>query len=1518
LALSDAVIRVVADISKAERGIDQLVSKLNRIQQTVIDVKMAPATVQAERVVGKLTNRLATLGREARTAVGQVTRLTEGVGVLAVSGKTIGGVSTALGSVAAKAAAAAAALDGASGSIRSGFGLGGLKQLLHATAGQFQSFGGQIDALSAKMHGFSAPVQALMDTLTAFGPSATAAAGAIALLGATMHDVLGREVKSIGENATEALKGMTDQVQALLQALSLVNREGGTLNQFSDLRKRGVARLNDNNSNTVEAARAANTIARAEEKITAEKKAQLDLIRAAKGLQPQDVRNAEVARRQAFLTSGRNAQKAAKEAADEAQRLADELWEANKAWNSFQAEGRAAFAEEIKKATDAIRQFEQVQSDAARKRLTGSASPLAFDAGGVKRRAISGVAYPNGAGPAASPTAVEGSVVNQVKRAAAAREQISAAEMAAAKRLADYEMDVIQQELVAEVDKIEAVTKARLAADRLEQKQWDARLKDRIAKQKAADKQAADARKALETRRATASKQLEGLAIGGAFPLLFGGGAGSVVGGALGGLNTANPIFSVFTSAIGQMLDQFAAAAQETGAALRDPITNFEQIKEKGLLAGKAQEYYVSKLIEVGRITEAVAVIQSELVKKVGVSGVNDLNRLGATSDKLSKAWAELNLQMQAAIAGPLAQLLEWITSVVRIFGEAGRSGSEIKDILGGLTPGQQQALQREMLRNNQLYGTSPKAIEEERKILDRYKGIAKPQQLAPTAIDPKAQETARNASRQQADDIKSAYREAFQLQRRAADIQREITDYRRKVESDIFAKQQEAKRLEIDNARKAAQINIEQTDLALRKQFAGSQGLTGELLNGVRAYISARRSGEADIEQKRRQLEVTLADINKATSDYVYEQANRQVQLERSIEDYKMAVADYQLKVARQIQDLQIVPPGGGGAAGPGAMAGSTKIGQPVEYLTGDRSSSGYRADHGGNNYHEHIAYRTAQEARAAAELLNKAGIKTTELKGVNPVGRHASGSYHYSGQAFDVPAAQVPVGQEQALSRRVRQILGIGGTGAQLSAAAGGISRPTFQAPSASTAGFSAAQGRLAEANKKSVELEKEHNRLKLEAAAFDVQELARGQSQVDQAKRQLDLEKSKLTVVTSVGTLNENQLAILLQQKEGEAKIAEIVNAQKNALLEINTALKESKITQAEADVLIKQINTGVEQRLENTRTQIALEQELLKVQQAQQLALEAQNMQRKLATTGQGIRAGYTGGAAGQYDSVLGRTGDAGLAGQFAGAQSVLDQLAQAESDASSIGSSIAGGFREALKAAVTGGDIKGAFASMLGSLGDKFLEMAFRPIEQALTQAVFGMLAPSNSQVQAAQMMLLAAQQQLQAATMMSAGGAASSGTNFFSSIAGIAGAVFGVAGAGFGGGAFGSGFNPLSTTKLFPGGIFASGGSTPVNTPVLVGERGPELFVPGQSGGITNHQNLRSMMASGGSQQNGGSGSVTNLSFETVRIMDQEWVDRPQLEAAMAAASKRGAAEGERRALDKLKQSPSTRRGLGL
>ena len=108
--------------------------------------------------------------------------------------------------------------------------------------------------------------------------------------------------------------------------------------------------------------------------------------------------------------------------------------------------------------------------------------------------------------------------------------------------------------------------------------------------------------------------------------------------------------------------------------------------------------------------------------------------------------------------------------------------------------------------------------------------------------------------------------------------------------------------------------------------------------------------------------------------------------------------------------------------ASAPAASSSAVK-----EYLTGDPDHAGYRADHGGGNYHEHIAASSPEQARAMAKLLNDNGIKTTELKGVNTVGRHAANSYHYSGQAFDVPAAQVPVGQERELSRRVRNILKI-----------------------------------------------------------------------------------------------------------------------------------------------------------------------------------------------------------------------------------------------------------------------------------------------------------------------------------------------------------------------------------------------------------------------------------------------------------------------------------------------------------
>ena len=106
----------------------------------------------------------------------------------------------------------------------------------------------------------------------------------------------------------------------------------------------------------------------------------------------------------------------------------------------------------------------------------------------------------------------------------------------------------------------------------------------------------------------------------------------------------------------------------------------------------------------------------------------------------------------------------------------------------------------------------------------------------------------------------------------------------------------------------------------------------------------------------------------------------------------------------------------------------GSTMNFNVVEYLTGDRNHKGYRADHGGSNYHEHVGFRTRQDRDRAIALLKQEGIKIGSMND----GKHAPNSLHYQDLAVDLPMPHhIPPGsrEEQAYSRRVRMILGIPG---------------------------------------------------------------------------------------------------------------------------------------------------------------------------------------------------------------------------------------------------------------------------------------------------------------------------------------------------------------------------------------------------------------------------------------------------------------------------------------------------------
>jgi tape measure domain-containing protein len=113
---------------------------------------------------------------------------------------------------------------------------------------------------------------------------------------------------------------------------------------------------------------------------------------------------------------------------------------------------------------------------------------------------------------------------------------------------------------------------------------------------------------------------------------------------------------------------------------------------------------------------------------------------------------------------------------------------------------------------------------------------------------------------------------------------------------------------------------------------------------------------------------------------------------------------------------------------------------------------------------------------------------------------------------------------------------------------------------------------------------------------------------------------------------------------------------------------------------------------------------------------------------------------------------------------------------------------------------------------------------------------------------------------------------------------------------------------------------FANGGTTQTG---LMGEAGPEAIMPlsrGAGGKLgVNASGLREAM--GGAPGMGGS-PVLNMSFETTRFGDTDYVSRDQLEAAMAQtrrdASRDGAKRGMNMTLDRLQQSPQTRNRVGL
>ena len=142
------------------------------------------------------------------------------------------------------------------------------------------------------------------------------------------------------------------------------------------------------------------------------------------------------------------------------------------------------------------------------------------------------------------------------------------------------------------------------------------------------------------------------------------------------------------------------------------------------------------------------------------------------------------------------------------------------------------------------------------------------------------------------------------------------------------------------------------------------------------------------------------------------------------------------------------------------------------------------------------------------------------------------------------------------------------------------------------------------------------------------------------------------------------------------------------------------------------------------------------------------------------------------------------------------------------------------------------------------------------------------------------------------------------------------------AGMGGGGGTFGSGASaPISDIPFSAGGIGyrANGGPVDSATPYVVGERGPELFVPSSSGRIVNNADSRAALDRYTPTSSNFYSSNLNITTGPVMQMDnKDYISREDFERGLRQASDDGAKRGEAMTLRRLKNSRSTRTQLGM
>lgn len=159
----------------------------------------------------------------------------------------------------------------------------------------------------------------------------------------------------------------------------------------------------------------------------------------------------------------------------------------------------------------------------------------------------------------------------------------------------------------------------------------------------------------------------ENLALGVGFPLLFGGGAGSIAGSAIGSFFGQGFGGQILGGALGQALDQALLKIRDIGNAIT--TLDFDALTDSGIRLTSQIQAQLNLLLQVGDTLAAQQIVSQEVARETGtLPGVTE--DVANSVNILSDSWRKVSNAISTTvglIAAPLAVALAGILEVVNL-----------------------------------------------------------------------------------------------------------------------------------------------------------------------------------------------------------------------------------------------------------------------------------------------------------------------------------------------------------------------------------------------------------------------------------------------------------------------------------------------------------------------------------------------------------------------------------------------------------------------------------------------------------------------------------------------------------------------------------------------------------------------------------------------------------------------------------------------------------------------------------